>query len=374
MVAAICRSASPDRDDRLFPGDVAQFTRGGVGIAYGAAGVLHALHVATGRTYPDWERWLVRAAMRIPNPRVGLYDGLHGAAYVLDRLGWRDSARGVLDRALSVAGEQPRVGLFNGRAGIALSLLHFARAGADRSLWSIVLNMADRLVEEVDGYRPDAAAGPLPAGLMNGMSGPALLFIRLYEETGDQVLLDAATHALRYDLDRCVAGPDGSLQYDDVWRILPYVDLGSAGIGLVLQELARHRVDEEFLAARNRIRLAASPEMVIQSGLFAGRAGLMVYLARERDSLAAAECDEALRTHLRNLSWHGIGYGGGLAFPGNGLVRLSMDYATGTAGVLLATHAAHCGARGVVPFLDPYQEPSIPESPAPARSLASQLD
>ena len=43
---------------------------------------------------------------------------------------------------------------------------------------------------------------------------------------------------------------------------------------------------------------------------------------------------------MRNLAWHALPYGGGTAFPGTGLLRLSMDLATGTAGVLLALGAA----------------------------------
>src|SRR5882757_9422869 len=41
LTTAILASATPDRDDRLFPGDIAQFQPGGaVNLAYGAAGVL----------------------------------------------------------------------------------------------------------------------------------------------------------------------------------------------------------------------------------------------------------------------------------------------------------------------------------------------
>jgi len=40
------------------------------------------------------------------------------------------------------------------------------------------------------------------------------------------------------------------------------------------------------------------------------------------------------------LAWHALPYAGGVAFPGTGLLRLSMDLATGTAGVLLALGAA----------------------------------
>jgi hypothetical protein len=48
-----------------------------------------------------------------------------------------------------------------------------------------------------------------------------------------------------------------------------------------------------------------------------------------------------------------VPYRGGSAFIGDQLMRLSMDLATGSAGVLLALHAALTGAGHGLPFLDP---------------------
>jgi hypothetical protein len=54
-----------------------------------------------------------------------------------------------------------------------------------------------------------------------------------------------------------------------------------------------------------------------------------------------------------------MSYRGHLAFPGNQLLRLSMDLATGTAGVLLALGAALHDEPVHLPFLGPVrQDPS----------------
>ena len=81
---------------------------------------------------------------------------------------------------------------------------------------------------------------------MYGSSGPALLFLHAYERTGDARLLDRAAVALRQDLRRCVTGEDGTLQVDQGWRTLPYLDEGSVGIGMVLARYLAHREDEDF--------------------------------------------------------------------------------------------------------------------------------
>ena len=62
MRRAIIASATPERDDRLFPGDLEQFTTGGLNIAHGAAGVLYALDITGVGRYPEYEEWLARRA------------------------------------------------------------------------------------------------------------------------------------------------------------------------------------------------------------------------------------------------------------------------------------------------------------------------
>jgi hypothetical protein len=62
LAAGVRASATLDREDRFFPGDLAQFPHGGATLAYGAAGVIHAL-VVTGARYPELDEhvdWLLR--------------------------------------------------------------------------------------------------------------------------------------------------------------------------------------------------------------------------------------------------------------------------------------------------------------------------
>ncbi|MFD0823869.1 lantipeptide synthetase, partial [Micromonospora zhanjiangensis] len=109
------------------------------------------------------------------------------------------------------------------------------------------------------------------------------------------------------------------------------------------------------------IRRAARSPLYVQSGLFAGRAGIIAYLAN-RLRLADADRTDSDRTvadrreldaQVRRLAWHALPYRGHLAFPGEQLLRLSMDLATGTAGVLLALGAARHDEPVRLPFLAP---------------------
>lgn len=64
-----------------------------------------------------------------------------------------------------------------------------------------------------------------------------------------------------------------------------------------------------------------------------------------------ADVDGTMGDHVRRLAWHALPYKGHLAFPGEQLLRLSMDLATGTAGVLLGLGAALHSEPVHLPFL-----------------------
>lgn len=360
MVQAIRSSATPDRDDRLFPGSVQQFaTGGGVNVAYGAAGVLYALDAVGADRVPAHEQWLVeRAVDPSSDVPLGFYDGLLGVAHVLDGLGRRDAARKVVDICidrLDGAWQRRSLDLFGGLAGIALGLSQFGETTGDPSLSALAFDVADvvagRVSDEDDGAAI-SGGGSTYAGLLRGASGPALLFLRLYERNGDTALLDAAATALRQDLRRCIEAKGGMLQVNEGWRTMPYLLDGSVGIGMVLRDYLAHRDDEQFRLAAASIRKSACSPFYVTPGLFSGRAGMILALSAECQPGAGAH-DPDIAAHLRRLSWHELAYRGHLAFPGDGLRRLSMDLAGGTAGVLLAIGAALAERQPNLPFLAP---------------------
>jgi lantibiotic modifying enzyme len=246
--------------------------------------------------------------------------------------------------------------LAGGLAGVVLNLVHFAGATGDSGFWDAAVKGTELVAARLgDAHSvPEISGGQHPhAGLLRGSSGIALMFVRLYELSGDDGLLDLAATALRQDLRRCIVTADGSLAVNERWRTMPYLADGSAGIGMVLHEYLTHRYDERFAQAAARARRAAKSQFYAQSGLFYGRAGMLLCLSRGHWPGTAA-CDPDVATHVRRLRWHALTFRGQLAFPGDQLLRLSTDLATGSAGVLLALGSAlHHGPVGL-PFLKPF--------------------
>lgn len=356
IVAGIHAGATPERADRLFPGDPQQFVTGGLTLDCGAAGVLYALHQVGAPVPAEYVDWLTAAARRAPRVvRNGLYDGLHGVALTLDLLGNTAAALEVLDLARAGQTPRPAVGLAGGRAGVALNLLHFAVRTGDDAMRGEAARIADDLAALLGGDEPRAGIRiPRRAGLMNGMTGPAVLFLRLHELTGVSRYLDLARAALQRDLDRCVLLADGTLQVRHESTHLPYLGHGSGGIGVVARQYLRHRDDTELAAALEAIRLASRTAFVFEPGLLKGRAGLITTLTHLEESISPPYVHE----HVRRLSWHALSDDGRVHFPGSGLLRASLDLGTGSAGVLLALHGAYQNADCVLPCVG---------APSPAR-------
>jgi len=327
--------------------------------------VLHAISATGGGRYPQLEEWLLAKAKKPPTgTRLGLFDGLHGVAFTLDDLGYRQEALDVLDMSLREKWESLGPDLGGGLSGIGLNLLRLADVTGEPALREAGLRaaglVADKLGDVPDEDAPTISGGENPyAGLMRGWSGQALLLIRAYDDTGDSAFLDRAAVALRHDLRCCVFRENGSLEVNEGWRSMPYLGTGSTGVGLVLDEYLTRRHDEQFAEASKGAELAARSPMYILTGLFSGRAGILYYRARR-----SPVTDPQVARQIRNLAWHALPYGEGMAFPGNEMLRLSMDLATGTAGVLLALGAALHEQPVTIPLLSPAGT-AIPQTPAP---------
>jgi len=365
LTRSILASATPDRDDRLFPGDIEQFRIGGLGLAYGAAGVLYALAETGAGRYPELEEWLIRrTAKPARGTMIGLYDGLHGAAFALEHLGYRAEALRALDMCLSDDWKALGSDLFGGVSGIGLSLAYFAERTGDTALRDAAIEAADlvaeRLGDEDSVPETSGRANPL-AGLFFGSSGAAILLMRAYDETGDATYLDRAAVALRQDLRRCIVRDSGVMEVNEGWRTMPYLAVGSVGVGLALDEYLARREDAQFTQANAAIARAATARMYAQSGVFAGRAGILLYLAGRSPR---RQVDELVRAQVRGLAWHALPFADGLAFPGEQLLRLSMDLATGTAGVLLALGSAVHTEPVHLPLLAPTRT-QRPKTPPP---------
>lgn len=332
---SIVSVATPDRDDRLYPGDAMQFLLpgGGVTLAYGAAGVLWAL--AQGGHEPPAEHvaWLVERIDRQPDAGPGFYTGLAGLAYALEELGHPDPATSVLDAAIAVPPDGVTTSLLDGWSGLGLTALHFARTRRDSGYLEFARDLARRV----------GARTPEPRGLLRGRTGHALFLLRLFQHTDESGYLDAAVRELRADLDALdLDGPDAARRL----ALLPGL-AGTAGIAMVTRAILAEWPDEGLRRAHERLLPMLRAQHAVPGGLFNGRSAAVLALAGEGDVAGLA-------AHLDVFGWEAVSTEPGrVHFIGQHGYRLSTDLATGSAGVLLALEAAARTDGPSLPFLAP---------------------
>ncbi|MGW2891219.1 class III lanthionine synthetase LanKC [Streptomyces griseoruber] len=350
LADGILAAATPGRADRLYPGDIEQFhgQGGGANLAFGAAGVVWALSQAGVEVPEEHLDWLVAACERVDAP--GFYDGLCGIAFALDELGLRAPARELLERAAArwtAVDADLDDSLFSGRAGIALTLLHFGEKYSEPDRIEHAARLADRITGPARG-------GRRRPGLLHGGSGQALFLRRLFEHTDEPKYLDQAVEALRADLAESGWAADAEARAPYAAWSVPVIS-GGAGMALAVDAVLEHTADAELGLARATLGERLAAPFFSHAGVFTGRAGAMLAQHRLRPADGPGEpgatAPASPPAHLAALGLHAVPHAGAPAFLGDQCLRLSTDLATGTAGVLLAVDTVLTGKDTGLPFL-----------------------
>lgn len=325
-------AADLDNERRTYPGDIQQLLLDDArGFLFGTAGVLWALQ-STGEPVPSTHLARFVDAVRDPAslpPGFGM--GSAGVALALDVLGETELAG--LHRAASLTRVQEEPSLIGGSAGVALSAL--------RGVSQVDLDLIGR---HADAAFSRAATARAP-GLFHGREGIALLMVRMFEATGERAWLDRA--------DGLVAGFVAEAPgLDPALLASPAV-----GAALAARALHRHRPTPELRRLIDAVRGSNEhpglfgAEFLEHVGVLRGRAGLLLAAqALWAGDVVPGAVRRRLDVHRADLWLHAVEGVQGAGMLGDNALRLSLDYATGNAGVMHAIAVGNGDAPGF-PFL-----------------------
>lgn len=323
-------------------------------VAYGTAGVLHALRAAGREIDPRVVGRLRSDALRDRHTTgPGLLFGNAGIAWVLDDLGDRDAATALLSAATVHRLASETAGWGGGAAGVAMTHLSFFHRTGDPDH----LERAQRLLDAIpDGDALIPALGPdHPSGLVNGRPGIALALYYLSEFTGAAEPFERGLRLLRDELVHAEPIPVGALGFrvsDTDRRNMPYLGCGSAGYAHVLARYLGRRSDPALADLLRTCVRAMNIRFTACPGLFQGQAGTALVQA----DVAARFPDENFLPDApaRPLALfkHAIAGDTGVRWLGGHGQRLSADLATGSAGILLALQHAVTGVTDPLFTLD----------------------
>ncbi|WP_306325295.1 class III lanthionine synthetase LanKC [Streptomyces venezuelae] len=361
VTAGLLATADAERPEWAFPPSPEAFRTNTVCLAYGTAGVVHALHRA-GAAVPEEIRARLRRdalAQRAALP-PGLLVGSAGIAPVLARLGLLDEAVALLRDADDHALTASCATLAGGRAGVGLGWLALHRLTGDGGHLERAAAAGEALLRI--GHLPAALGEHDARGLLHGRSGLALFLHRLSRATGEAHYLEAGRVLLHQELDRTFPLDDGALSISDdarFSRAMPYLATGAAGVAAVLGRYTATAPDGRCAEALPRlvagVRVSCATK---EAGLYRGLAGLSWFLTEhaELTGTAAARAD-AVRA-ATGLLKYAVPYRRCVRFLGAGSQRFTADLSSGGAGVLLALHRLLTG-----PLLP---EPHHARPPVPA--------
>jgi tRNA A-37 threonylcarbamoyl transferase component Bud32 len=344
---------------RMYPTAPQGYATSTLCVAFGAAGVVHALHHAG---LPVDERVVARLRRESLERRHELPPGLHfGTAGI----GWVLAERGQLDEAVELvaaAGAHPTLvepdtggygtGAWSGgTAGLGTAQLALHAYTGDPSHLDQAARLGDALCRAEDLTH---LLGPRDAvGLLHGRAGIALFLHHLWRVTGEQRYLRRGTALLHAELDRAIEMRGGELGFaDDSMspRIMAYLEIGSAGVGHVLTRyLDAGSGDGRFADALPRVFGCADKLLTAEPGLYQGLAGLAFAHADHADLAGAGEPgvrERAVRLAAGLFKYATPASGGRVRIPGRAALRFSTELWSGSAGVLLALDRILNGRNG----------------------------
>lgn len=334
---ALLAMADPDHPDRVFPTSPNGYATNTLCVAYGTAGVLHALRQAklpvADEIVDRLRRESVAAVAELP---PGFYAGVAGIAWVLADFGHVEEA----EHLLAAAGRHPILGecatLAGGSAGVAMAHLGlYGHTGDNRHLDAAVAVAA--VLPEGEELREHIGAGNA-AGLLNGRTGIALMLQQLAHATGDDSHLTRGVRLLHEELD-LATNPDAASWTFPVsetdHRTTPYLSVGTAGILRTVSRYLRMVADERLTEALPRLLIHPRTLHTAYVGLYQGLAGLGLAMS-EHAELAddASSRDVAFRIG-RAVFKYAIPHETGVRFLGDRMMRYSAELNNGSAGVLL---------------------------------------
>ena len=366
VAEGLLATADPDRPEWAFPPSPQAFSTNTVCVAYGTAGVVHALHRA-GVPVPDEidKRLRHEALAHRDELPPGLDTGTAGIARVLAELGHLDEAAELAGHAESHPLTASCTTLAGGRAGVGLTWLALHRRTRDSRHLERAAAAGDAILATAD-LAP--TLGDHDArGLFHGRSGLALFLHHLGGETGDPRYRAAGLRLLHQELDRAIAMDDGTLSFADnavIRRAMPYLAIGAAGVGTALTRYAATGQDERIAAALPLVTAGTRvSSWTREAGLYSGLAGLTWFLADHAEAHGGVPARQAAVRSAVGLLKYAVPHTRGVRFLGAGAHRFSADLSSGAAGVLLALHRVLHGPGDEVFTLDPVAQPSTPPRP-----------
>jgi serine/threonine protein kinase len=325
-----------DGQEGLFPADPFMHETNTLSLGFGACGVLYMLEKCGFEVPKAAYTWLEQEldAIKPENLPPGLFTGSSGIAWSIFELGFEDRAAELMKMANSSAILKDHHSYFYGMAGVGMANLYMYIRTKKSNYLAFATELADSLLEsalENDHGIFWEHEHLVQLGYGYGQSGVALFLLRLSQLSGKDKYLCKGRRALEFDLSHGVENERGVMSFPrgpSDTTIEPYLEEGSAGIAKVAMRYGMWNPLEKMLADVHR-KYAIFPSLMYGLGSFVDVLTDAFLFSNDAKYLQMAKRPLA---GIRDI--YLMKQPTGFATPGDGLFKISCDYATGTAGIM----------------------------------------
>ncbi|HEX7288426.1 MAG TPA: lanthionine synthetase C family protein, partial [Candidatus Angelobacter sp.] len=365
-----------DGENGLFPADPFAHQTNHLSVGFGACGVLYSLNKCGFEIPRTAREWLEQELDKAKPERLppGIFTGASGIAWSLAELGLEDRAATFMKMANQSPILKHHHSYLYGMAGTGMANLSMYVRTKGTEYLDMANELADSLLESAQENERGIFwenDNLVQLGYGYGQSGVALFLLRMFQITGKERFLLEGRRALEFDLSHGVENEEGVLSFPrgpSDSTIEPYLEEGSAGIAKVAIRYGIWEPMKMILPDVHR-KYAVFPGLMYGLGGFIDVLTDAYLFSRDEKYLSMAKRPIAgIRDIYLIKQQHGA------ATPGDGLFKISCDYATGVAGVLRALHRyTHCeGADFVLDEADPAYAGH--DGPEPADGAAHPMD
>lgn len=336
----------------LFPVDPFAHVTNGLGLGFGAAGILYSF-ARCGREIPtEWSTWLSDRCEQTASAELpaGLLTGQSGLAWALKAIGDDDGAAKHMHDANRRAPDVDDFTVYYGLGGLGLANLRMFASTHDQRWLDEARELGSELRRraEEDEFGPcwsNAFSGDQTlTGFGLGQAGLALYFLRLAQATGDDEVLAFSRDVVDAEIARGVQWKE-VLTFDHRGTAEPYIEVGAAGIAQVvarfddapgLQPVVDSLFFDHAVLPGYVFGMAGVAESLIDIGYLREEPRLITQGHRQLDYIQSVFLFRGDERGVHSSTTRSTS----LLVPGEGLMRASADFATGAAGVMRVFHRA----------------------------------
>jgi hypothetical protein len=353
-----------ERTDRVCPAHYQVFATNPMSVAHGAAGVALFLHRALGELPPELRRWMLDRPLDAGRYPPGLFVGLAGIGWALAEVGLPEAGEEAMRAAYGSPLLFDEPGVYLGAAGWGLAALRFWELTGRQEHFDHAVRAGEHLLATAEAGGANrfwrfAAEGKVHYGFGYGSAGIALFLLHLGLRTGRGDFLEAARQGLDHDLAQKLDTVNGTSwkRFEDDLVNFPYFIHGGAGIGAVVSRFSRLLDRQRYSPWLGEIADGLDMKWTIFPSLAHGLSGIGEFHLDAHETTGDPEYLRRARDNAEVVQWFRIDAAAGYAFPGRMLLRVSNDWATGSAGIGLFLHRLANGGPRLFLDLDPAAGP-----------------